>query len=72
MTSQPGKQIIAIQIFPNISRSKGNQKMKFGQLTKCNTRNNFLEKLFTKCGEDVVGTSCLKDESGAVKVSVDD
>ena len=25
MTSQPGKQTIAIQILPNISRSKGNQ-----------------------------------------------
>ena len=30
MTSQPGKQTIAIQILPNISRSKGNQTIKFG------------------------------------------
>ena len=34
MTSQPGKQIIAIYILPNISRSKSNQTMKFGQLEK--------------------------------------
>ena len=32
MASQPGKQTIAIDILPNISRVKGNQKMKFAQL----------------------------------------
>ena len=32
MTSQPGLQTIAIHILPNISQSKGNQTMKFGQL----------------------------------------
>ena len=32
MTSQPGKQTIAIHTLPNISRSNGNQAMKFGQL----------------------------------------
>ena len=30
--SQPGLQTIAIHILPNISQSKGNQTMKFGQL----------------------------------------
>ena len=30
MTSQPGNQTIAIHMFPNISRSDGNQTMKFG------------------------------------------
>ena len=34
MTSQPGKQTIAIHTSPNISRSKGNHTMKFGQLIK--------------------------------------
>ena len=34
MTSQPGKQIIAIHILPNITRSKGNQTKKFDQLIK--------------------------------------
>ena len=33
MPSQLGRQTIAIHILPNISRSKGNQTMKFGQLT---------------------------------------
>ena len=32
MTSQPGQQTIVIHILPNISRSEGNQAMKFGQL----------------------------------------
>ena len=32
MTSQPGVQTIAIHILSNISRSKGNQTMKFDQL----------------------------------------
>ena len=32
MTSETGQPIITIHIFSNISRSKGNQEMKFGQL----------------------------------------
>ena len=36
MTSEPGQQTITIHILPNISRSKGNQTMKFGQLIKYN------------------------------------
>ena len=48
MTSQPGLQTIAIYILPNISQSKGNQTMKFGQLTEYNKRNIFLGKLCRK------------------------
>ena len=36
--------------WPNISRSKGNQTMKFGQLVECNMRNIFLEKSCIKYG----------------------
>ena len=32
----------------NISKSKDNQTMKFGQLIEYNTRNTFLEKSYTK------------------------
>ena len=53
MTSQPWKWTIAIHIFPNISRSKGNQTMKLGQLIEHNMR-NMRKKSYTKCGE---GTS---------------
>ena len=45
MTSQTDQQMITIHILPNISRSQGNHEaMKFGQLTKCSVRNNFLQK----------------------------
>ena len=30
MTSQPGKEIIAIYVLPKVSKNKGNHKMKFG------------------------------------------
>ena len=41
MTSQTGKQIIKIHIFPNISRSKDNQATKFDQLIEYSMRNIF-------------------------------
>ena len=43
MMSQPGQQTIAIHIFPNISRNKGNQAMKFVHLIQYNMRNIFVE-----------------------------
>ena len=46
MTPQPGKQTIAIQIFCNISRSKG-QSIKLGQLIEYN-REIFSLKNHTK------------------------
>ena len=48
MTSQPGQQTIAVHILTKISRSKGNQAMKLGQLTEYNMRNIFLEKSYAK------------------------
>ena len=38
------KQTIVIRMLPNISRSKNNQTMKFGQLIECNMKNVFFEK----------------------------
>ena len=38
-----------MHILLNISRSKGNQTMKFGQLIECNMGNIFPEKSHTKC-----------------------
>ena len=43
VTLQTG-QVITIHILPDISRSKGNQSMKFGQLIEYNVRNIFLQK----------------------------
>ena len=48
MTSQRCQQTIVIHILPNISRSKDNQIIKFGQLIERNMRNIFLEKSLTK------------------------
>ena len=52
MMSQPGQQTILIHIYilPNISRSKGNQTVIFGQLIECNMKNIFLQKSYIKCG----------------------
>ena len=49
ITSQPGSQTIAIQIFVNISRTKGNSTMKFDQLIEYNMRKIFFQKSYTKC-----------------------
>ena len=57
MTSQPGQQAIAIHILPNISRSKDNQTLKFGQLIECN---------MTKCG----GETSPRSFSEKLKLSI--
>ena len=44
MTSKTGQQVVAMHILPNISRSKDNQAMEFGQLIESNIRNIFLKK----------------------------
>ena len=48
MTSQPGVETIVMKILPDISQSKGNQAVEFGQLIDYNKRNIFLQKL---CGK---------------------
>ena len=53
MMSQPGKQTITIHKF-KVSRSQGNQSMKFGQLIEYNMRNIFLEKSYSKCGGESI------------------
>ena len=58
MTSQPGYQTMVIHILPNISRAKDNATMKFGQLKECNMTNIFLEKWYTKCGEEASPRPC--------------
>ena len=52
MTSQAELQTIAKLILLIISRSKGNQTMKLGQLIELNMKHIFLEKSYTKCGEE--------------------
>ena len=38
----------------NISRSKGNQAMKFGQIIEYKMRNILLNKSYTKCGGETI------------------
>ena len=55
VTSQTGQQIITIHIFPNISRSEGNQAMNYGELIDYSKRNIFLQNH----AEDKVGRLVL-------------
>ena len=52
MTSQTEKQIITIHILSNISIRKGSQTMISAHLTEFNMRKFFLEKSYTKSGEE--------------------
>ena len=57
MMPQPDKQKGAVHILSNISRSKGNQAMKFGQLLQYNMTNIFLEISSTKYGGEPIPRS---------------
>ena len=48
-------------MLPNISRSKGNQTVKFCQFLEYNIRNIFLEKSYTKCGRETIPGSFSKN-----------
>ena len=61
MMSKTGKQKIKIHILPNISRSKVNKTIQFGQMI-----NIFLEKLYTKCD----GESIFRPFSKKSKLSI--
>ena len=50
MISQTGQKNIIKHILSNISRSKGNKTMKFGQLIEYNMKNIFLEESYSKYG----------------------
>ena len=63
MTSQTGKQKIAIHMLPNISRNKVNKTMKYGQLIEYYLKNTFFlkkKKSFTKCGGETVARQFSK------------
>ena len=46
--TNPGKQTIAIHMLLNVSRSKDNQTMNFGQFIEYDIRKNVLEKSYAK------------------------
>ena len=63
MMSQPGKQRIAIHILPNISRSKDDQAIKFGQLIDYNMKNIFVEKSYTKYAGKIIFRPLSKNQN---------
>ena len=60
LTLQPGKQTVTMHVMLNMSKSKGNQRIKFGEVIECNMRNVFLKKSYTKYGEGTIHRSFLK------------
>ena len=61
MTPHTGQQIVTIHMLPDISQSKRNQTMRFGQLIKYDMRNIFLEKSYIKCGGKASSRSFYKE-----------
>ena len=68
ITSQTGQTIIAIRTLPNISRSKGIQTMKFGQLIEFNMRNIILEKSYEKCAGEAGPRSFYKKSKSSISL----
>ena len=60
LTSQTKKQIIGIYVLPNMSRSKSNQTLKFGELIEHNRKTFFFEKSCTKCDGETTLRPFLK------------
>ena len=62
MTSKTGKQIITIHILPNISRSKGNKIMKFGQFINVTWKIPFSKNYMQNVVENLVPDLLLKNQ----------
>ena len=65
MMSQTGIHTIAIQILPNISRSKDNRSMKFRQLVEYNMINIFLKNHTQNMVEKLFPDLFLKNQNRA-------
>ena len=52
-----------------MSRSKGNQTMKFGQLIEYNMRNIFVEKSYTKCGGETIPRPLSKKSKFSISLA---
>ena len=60
---------ITILVLPDISRRKGNQTMKFGQLMEYKMRNVFLEKSCKKCGIEISPRPFLKKSKLSISLA---
>ena len=63
MTSQTGQKIITKHVLSNISRSKGKQTIKFGQLIEHSMRNVFLKNHTQNVVEKLVPDPFLKNQN---------
>ena len=63
MTSQPAQKAFGMHIFPNISRRKGNQTMKFGHLIEYNMRKIFLKNYTQNVVEKLFPDPFLKNQN---------
>ena len=54
MTPQPSQQAIAIHIWPNFLRSKGNRTIKVDPEIEYDMRNIFVKKSYTKCAGEKI------------------
>ena len=69
MTSKTSKQIIAIRISFKVSRSKGNETMKFDQFIEYNMKSSFLEKPYTNSGGET--TPRPSPKTSKLRISLD-
>ena len=69
MTPQPGKQTIAMHLFPNISTNKSSQAMKFCQLIVYNMRDIFFDKSYPEYGSKAIPR--LFPERSKLSISLD-
>ena len=58
-----------IHILPNISRSKGNQTMKFGQLIECNVRKIFIVKSYRECDGETIPRPFSKNSKLSISLA---
>ena len=68
MTSQPGKQIIAIHILPNISKNKGKTQV-MEQKMEYKMRNISLEKSYTKRGRKTISRPFSKKSKLSISLN---
>ena len=71
MTLQRGKQAVVIHGYPNISRSKDIQSVKFGHLIEYNMRITLLVKSYMKCGGETSARPFCKKSKVSICGSLD-
>ena len=69
--ARPISIVRAICLVLMVSRKKGNQTMKFGQLIEYNMINTFLEKSYTKCDGEAIPRLFFKISKLSISLNKD-